>query len=105
MANASVIVVPSRREAFGIVALEAWRAGAPLVATNRGGTVEFVREGVDGLLVDPEDTNALGHAVRRVLEDPSLARRLAHAGSLAVRDFSWERVAEKYESMVEEGVT
>lgn len=104
MATASVVAVPSRREAFGIVALEAWRAGTALVVTNRGGTVEFVHDEVDGLLVDPEDTAALAHAITRLLDDPELAQRLASAGSAAVQQFSWERVADRYETLVAEVV-
>lgn len=104
MATASVIVVPSRREAFGIVALEAWRSGTPLVVTNRGGTVEFVHDEVDALLVDPEDTTALAHDITRLLDDPALGDRLARAGRDEVQEYSWERVAERYEVLIEEVV-
>ncbi len=100
MASATLVVVPSRREAFGIVCLEAWRAGTPLVVTDRGGTVEFVNDGVDGLLVDPEDTGALSKAMLRVLDDPELGRRLAAGGSRAVRDYSWAMVVDRYESLI-----
>jgi glycogen(starch) synthase len=102
MATASVIAVPSRREAFGIVALEAWRSGTPLVVTNRGGTVEFVHHEVDALLVDPEDTAALARAIARLLDDAELARRLAQEGLDAVQDFSWDRVADRYEAAMTE---
>ena len=56
MSAATAVVVPSRMEAFGIVALEAWRAGTTLVMTDRGGASEFVTHDEDGLLIDPEDT-------------------------------------------------
>jgi glycogen synthase len=102
MATASVVVVPSRREAFGIVALEAWRAGTPLVATNLGGPVDFVRDGIDGLLVDPRDTDALGRAIVRVLDDRDLGERLSAAGLVKVREFSWDRVVDRYEAVVDE---
>ena len=88
MATATVVAVPSRREAFGLVALEAWRAGTPLVVTDRGGTVEFVHDGVDGLLVDPEDTAALARALDRVLDDPALAAGSPGVGC-AVPGYSW----------------
>jgi glycosyltransferase involved in cell wall biosynthesis len=96
MRDAEVVVMPSRREAFGIVALEAWRAGAPLVATSLGGPSTFVESGVDGLVVDPRDTEALAAALRRVLDDPSLAAALAAAGQRAVGRFTWTRVASDY---------
>lgn len=96
MASADVVVVPSRLEAFGIVALEAWRSGTPLVGTVHGGMAEFVTHGVDGLLVDPTDTEALADAVHAVLTDRDLATALARTGTSRVRESSWPRVAEAY---------
>ena len=80
MSGALAVVVPSRMEAFGIVALEAWRSGAPLVMTNRGGGPGFVRDGIDGILVDPEDSDALADALVRVSSDEELRARLGAAG-------------------------
>jgi glycosyltransferase involved in cell wall biosynthesis len=96
MRRADVVVMPSRREAFGIVALEAWRAGTPLVATSLGGPASFVSDGVDGLLVDPVNVGALATAVGRVLADPGLARSLAVGGLRSVTDYTWTRVAQLY---------
>lgn len=101
VSQAGVLVVPSRVEAFGIVALEAWRGRCPLVMTSRGGAKDFVTDGVDGLVVDPEDTAALSSAVVQVLTDPDLGRRLAQAGAERVRDFTWDRVAGSYEDLYE----
>ncbi|WP_448811690.1 glycosyltransferase family 4 protein [Agromyces bauzanensis] len=97
MAGALAVVVPSRMEAFGIVALEAWRSGAALVMTSRGGASEFVRDGADGLLVDPEDTSALADALRRIAENEGLRRELAAAGRRRVSEFTWSGVARQYE--------
>ena len=69
MAGARVFVMPSRLEPFGIVVLEGWRAGTAVVATNRGGPPEFVRDGEDGLLVDPFDTAAVAEVLGRLLSD------------------------------------
>ena len=99
MSTASLVVVPSRREAFGIVVLEAWRAGAPLIATSRGGPRDLVRDGVDGLVIDPEDTAALAGAITRVLAEPELARRLGKAGAERVKAYTWEHVVQEYESL------
>lgn len=99
LGGSRALVVPSRSEAFGIAALEAWRAGTALVMTNRGGAGEFVRDGEDGLLVDPEDGDALEAAISRVLADPRLRARLAAAGSARTAEFAWERVAERYRSL------
>jgi glycogen(starch) synthase len=99
MAGALAVVVPSRIEAFGIVALEAWRSGTALVMTSHGGGPEFVRHGVDGILVDPEDPIALGRALLRVSNDEGLRERLAAAGRERVGEFTWSRVARAYEGL------
>lgn len=96
MRAADVVVVPSRQEAFGIVALEAWRAGTPLVASSRGGMAEFITDGEDGLIVDPADQHALTGAIRRLLTNSDLAHRLSAAGCVRVVDFGWEAVAARY---------
>ena len=99
MAAADVVVVPSRREAFGIVVLEAWRSGTALVATNRDGPGTLVRHGIDGLLVDPDDTAALAAAILRVLSDEEYAARLGAAGRDRVAEFTWPAVAAAYERL------
>ncbi|SDC90183.1 (1-_4)-alpha-D-glucan synthase (UDP-glucose) [Sanguibacter gelidistatuariae] len=100
MAAATVVVVPSRAESFGITVLEAWRAKAPVIATTRGGPPEFVSDGDTGLLVDPVDTTALAAALATVLADADLRRRLGENGYRLVRDeYTWERVADRYEEL------
>ena len=96
MRDAQVVVMPSRREAFGIVALEAWRAETPLVVTSLGGPSTFVESGINGFVVNPRDTDALAAALRQVLDEPALAASLAAAGRRSVADFTWTRVACDY---------
>jgi glycosyltransferase involved in cell wall biosynthesis len=96
MAGAAVFVMPSRLEPFGIVALEGWRAGTAVVATDHGGAPEFISDGVDGLLVDPFDTAAVAGVLDRVLSDDTLRRSLATAGRARVEAFAWPRIAEAY---------
>ncbi len=99
MAAATLFVMPSRVEPFGIVILEAWRAGVAVVASNRGGASEFVRDGQDGVLVDPFDTPALTATLDRLLGDPVERNRIAATGPTRVDDFSWPRVAAAYGSV------
>jgi 2-deoxystreptamine N-acetyl-D-glucosaminyltransferase/2-deoxystreptamine glucosyltransferase len=75
-----VFVLPSVREPFGLTLLEAMATGLPVVATAAGGPPDFVRHGVNGLLVPPRDVGALARAVESVLADAPLARRLAAGG-------------------------
>jgi glycogen(starch) synthase len=96
LAAADAVVLPSRYEPFGIVALEAAAAGAPLVASTAGGLGELVIDGETGMSFPPGDVPALAAAVGRVLVDPRAAARRARAARarLAV-DFDWNRIAEE----------
>lgn len=99
MRHAQLVVMPSRREPFGIVFLEAWRAGTPVIVTDRGGALEFVTDGQDALVVDPTDTDALSEALRRLFSQESLRDHLASHGLSAVGRFSWTEVASRYEDV------
>lgn len=78
-ADCDVFCVPSRYESFGLVYLEAMVFGAPVVATNVGGIPEVVEHERNGLLVEPEDPEALAVALRRLLTDAELRARMGRA--------------------------
>jgi glycosyltransferase involved in cell wall biosynthesis len=99
MAGATVFVMPSRLEPFGIVVLEAWRAGVAVVATNRGGPPEFVRDGLDGVLVDPLVTAGFAAALEGLLLEPDRRRAIAASGRHRVAEFGWPIIAERYRSI------
>jgi glycosyltransferase involved in cell wall biosynthesis len=82
LAAADLLVCPSRHEPLGNVVIEAWSARRPVVATAADGPRELIASGRDGLLVPPEDPNALAHAMRSLLEDRRHAMALAEAGRL-----------------------
>jgi glycosyltransferase involved in cell wall biosynthesis len=89
IAEASVVLVPSRVEPFGNTAVEGLLAHRPVVASEVQGLAEIIEDGSTGLLVPPGDVEALATAIAKVLDDPDLARRLADAGRAdAVRRFS-----------------
>ncbi|MGH3589067.1 MAG: glycosyltransferase family 4 protein, partial [Pseudonocardia sp.] len=77
--SADAVVLPSRYEPFGIVALEAAAAGAPLVASTAGGLGEVVVDGETGLSFAPGDVTGLAAAAREALADPATAARRARA--------------------------
>ncbi|MFC4243699.1 glycosyltransferase family 4 protein [Gryllotalpicola reticulitermitis] len=103
--DALIGVVPSRTEPFGIAALEIWRAASTLVATTHGGPPEFVRDGEDGVLVDPLDIDALAAVLAGLVADPDRARRLADAGARRVTAFTWGHVTDRYEELYRQIVT
>jgi glycogen(starch) synthase len=102
MAAAEVFVMPSRLEPFGIVLLEAWRAGRATIATSRGGPPEFVEDGETGLLADPFDTPALAAALDAALRDPARRRALGEAGRRRAADFDWPTIAALYQQVYAE---
>lgn len=100
MGRARAVVVPSRYEAFGLVALEAAWMGRPVVATRVGGLPEVVVDGETGILVEPGDPEALGRAVGSLLAEPAEAARLGEAGrARAPVAFSLEHFVEAYDNL------
>ena len=91
--EASVLVLPSLAEGFGITALEAMTVGVPVVASNRGALPEVV--GDSGVLVDPESAPDLSAALERVLTDPGMRRLMAERGLERARQFSWTDSADR----------
>ena len=96
MQHARCFVMPSRLEPFGIVVLEAWRAGTAVIASSIGGAPEFVKDGVTGLVVDPHDRQELADALGRLLRDRELATSLGLAGRDRVLAFDWAAIAPAY---------
>jgi glycosyltransferase involved in cell wall biosynthesis len=94
--RASVFCLPSEQEGFGIVFLEAMASGLPVVSTTAAAIPEVVPDGEAGLLVPPRDPAALADALVRLLQDPALTARLRAGGRGQARQFSWERVADRF---------
>jgi glycosyltransferase involved in cell wall biosynthesis len=94
MLEADVLVHPARWEGFGLVLLEAMRAGLPVIATRVGAIPEVVADGVSGLLVEPDDAAGLAAALDLVATDDALLARLGAAGHERLRtDFPPQRTA------------
>jgi len=89
--RASMVVVPSFDEGFGMTALEAMTVGVPVVASNRGALPEVVSDA--GLLVDPAANGSLADAMARLLRDRALAARLIEAGLRRSSLFTWRASA------------
>ena len=103
LAACDLALLPSLREGFGLVAVEAMAVGRAVVASHTGGIPEVVIAGETGLLVPPGDDQALADAVISLLKNPERRREMARAGSIrAERDFSLERALASLQALYEE---
>lgn len=90
---ADVVLVPSRSESFGLVALEAAACGTPVVASDVGGLRTTVRHGVTGLLVPNGDADAYAEAMLHILTADGLASRMGEASARFARRYDWRTAA------------
>jgi glycosyltransferase involved in cell wall biosynthesis len=96
-----IVIMPSRIEPFGLVALEAAQRARPVIAAAVDGLPEVVRHGETGLLVPPDDVTALAAAIAELATDPDRARRLgAQAYRHALEFFRWEGFVGAYEDVL-----
>lgn len=94
---ATVFVLPSRQEPFGIVILEAGSVSLPVVASNVGGIPEIITDGVTGCLVPKESSDALANALRALLDDPERAKAMGdRLKSRLATTFTWTAAHEHY---------
>jgi glycosyltransferase involved in cell wall biosynthesis len=100
-ARADIVLVPSRLEPFGNVAVEGLAAGRPVVANAVGGLPEIVRHGVSGLLLPPGDVDAFAVAAAHLLSDPAKAAVMGAEGARDVRSrFGIDRFARELSGAV-----
>jgi len=79
-ADLDVVVLSSINEGTPVSIIEAMAAGKPVVATNVGGVPSLVKDGVNGLLIKPQDVNALTEAILKLLRDPDLRQKMGKEG-------------------------
>ena len=99
LAASSLLVMPSHADSFGIVFLEAWAHGKPVIGARAGGIPDVIDEEQNGLLVPFGDVTALAQAIRRLLTQPDLAHKLGENGRAKVTNqYSWDHVTDQVES-------
>lgn len=103
-ADADIFVMASREipgrldliEGFGTAFLEASASGLPVIAGRSGGVPDAVRDGKSGILVDPDEPKEIAHALKLLLSDRKLAKRMAREGRKWIEmEMTWEKVSER----------
>jgi glycosyltransferase involved in cell wall biosynthesis len=95
--TADIFVLPSRAEGMSNALLEAMAAGLPCIAARIGGNTDLIEDSINGLLVPPEDPEALARAIVSLLDSQSLREELAHAAqSLICQRYTIDSVADRY---------
>lgn len=98
--KSTIVIMPSRIEPFGLVALETPFMARPIVATNVGGLKEVVSHGQTGLLFEPEDVSGLAEGVIALLKNPALAINMSETARRRAKEvFSFERHVYAYEQL------
>lgn len=98
--QADIMVMPSRRESFGVAALEALAYGLPVIGTAVGGIPEIIENGVNGLLVPAGEVTPLVSAILRLSADSRLRREMGKTGQKMVREkFSFSRCLDQMEEI------
>ncbi len=102
LSHAGILLLPSRHEAFGRVLVEAMAYGVPIVAFRVGGVPEVVEDGVQGMLVPPEDVEAMAKACGQLMQDEALRTRMGEAGRRRAGMFTIAVHAKKVAALYEE---
>ena len=101
-AAADAVLVPSRSESFGLVALEALACGTPVVAAAVGGLRYVIDDGVTGSLVEGHDPRAHADRLLALLRDPAAAAAMGRRAAIAAARFSWDRTSDGLASIYRE---
>jgi glycosyltransferase involved in cell wall biosynthesis len=103
---ASALVLPSLSETFGLVILEAWAAGTPVLSARASGPAALVQDGENGLLFDLDNPQTFHEALEHTLAEPALAKEMARRGSEVSQQYSMSALATRlkhlYEELIEE---
>jgi glycosyltransferase involved in cell wall biosynthesis len=103
LAATDLFAMPSRVDSFGIVYLEAWACGAPVIGCRAGGVPDVIEHGQDGLLIPFGDMPALASAIEALLADPARRRAMGQRGQAKVQArYTWDHIYQRLRALYEE---
>ena len=102
---ADVVALPSRTESFGIVFLEAWARGKPVIGARAGAVPQVISDGVDGLLVEFGDATGLAKALEKLLNAPAQAAAMGQRGRKKVLEtYTWDQQYARLRAAVDQWI-
>jgi glycosyltransferase involved in cell wall biosynthesis len=100
-----VLAHPSANESFGIVFLEAWACGKPVIGAREGAVPSVIDDGYDGLLFDYPDPDSLAKVVLDLLANPSLRSQFGQAGrEKTLANYTWDVVTERLRNVYTQAI-
>lgn len=101
--SADIFVAPSLYEPFGTVYLESMASELPTIGTSVGGTTEIIDDMVNGILVEPRDSEQLAEGIKLLLSDEKLRKKLGkNARKKIIEKYSWEKITDQIENLYKE---
>jgi len=94
-----IFVLPSLNEGMGRVLVEAMAAGKPIVASKVGGIPDLVKDGQNGFLVKPGDSNSLSFAIKKLLDDKKMQEEMGKKGRAMAGNYSVKKMVEKIDAL------
>jgi glycosyltransferase involved in cell wall biosynthesis len=94
--SGDIFVFPSTTDTFGNVVLEAQAAGLPCIVSDMGGPCELVKNGYDGIVTRALDVNDFAQAVRRLVQDPALRRKMGENARTNIKDRNWNNAFREF---------
>ena len=100
--NCDIVVQTSREEAFSSVLIETMAMAKPLIATNIEGTRSIIKDGYNGLLIDPKSIDNLVEAIKKLIDSQKLRDKLVQNGLKVIKKYTWDEVVKSTEKVYEE---
>ena len=100
LSNSDLFVLSSVHEGFGIVLQEAMQVGLPIVSTNNGGQIDFIKKNKNGLLVDVGDYLGMSEKIQNILSDETKISNISYENLSDIKNYSIEKIAMKYISII-----